>query len=143
MDDCIFCKIVKGTQPASIIYSDEKVMAFMDISQVNLGHVLVIPKVHATGLADLDEKTGAYLFKVAMRITTAVKKSGVRCEGVNFFVCDGKAAFQSVFHFHLHIIPRFKDDGFGLTFGPNNRTFPDRAILDKIATDIASAFHVN
>ena len=143
MEDCIFCKIINGTQPASVVYSDDKVIAIMDISQVNLGHVLVIPKAHATSLAELDEETGAHLFKVTMRLAAAVRKSGVRCEGVNLFVSDGAVAFQSVFHFHLHIIPRFKDDGFGLVFGPNNRLYPAREELDRVAADIARAFQSN
>lgn len=143
MEDCIFCKIINGTAPASVVYSDDKVIAFMDISQINPGHVLVIPKTHATGLADLDEETGEYLFKIAVRIATAVKGSGVRCEGVNLLACDGKAAWQSVFHFHLHVIPRFEKDGFGLVFGPNNRLYPAREELDRVAADIARAFQSN
>jgi len=134
--DCVFCGIVNGTEPASMVYSDDKVMAFMDISQVNLGHVLVIPKVHAAYMSELDEEIGAHIFRIAMRIADAVRRSGVRCEGINLFVADGEAAFQDVFHFHLHIIPRFKGDGFRLKFGPNNLLRPGRKKLDKIAGDI-------
>jgi histidine triad (HIT) family protein len=136
MKDCVFCSIVEGTEPASVVYSDDEVMAFMDISQVNLGHVLVIPKAHAASMSELDIETGAHLFKTTMRIAEAVRKSGVRCEGINLWVADGEAAFQDVFHFHLHIIPRFKGDGFGLRFGPNNLLRPNRKELDKIADDI-------
>jgi histidine triad (HIT) family protein len=143
MENCIFCDIVNATTPASIVYSDDKVLAFLDISQVNPGHILIIPKDHAASLAELDQETGAHLFKVAMRLAAAVRKSGVRCEGVNLFVSDGAVAFQTVFHFHLHIIPRYKDDGFGLVFGPNNRLYPDREVLDRTAADIARAFHSN
>jgi len=77
MEDCIFCKIINGTQPASIVYSDEKVMAFMDIAQINPGHVLVIPKVHAASMSELDEEIGAHLFKITMQIAEAIRKSGV------------------------------------------------------------------
>lgn len=143
MQDCIFCKIVSGMEPASIVFSDDKVLAFMDVSQVNLGHVLVIPKTHADNLAQLDPETGAHLFKVTMRLVTAVRRSNVRCEGVNLFVSDGAVAFQSVFHFHMHIIPRYKNDGFGLVFGPNNRLYPDREVLDTIAADIVRALKAN
>jgi len=136
MKNCIFCKIVNGTEPASVVYSDDKVMAFMDICPVNLGHVLVIPKVHVTYLSELDEELGAHLFKITMRIAEAVRKSGVKCEGINLFVADGEAVFQDVFHFHIHIIPRFKGDGFGLKFGPNNLLRPNRKKLDKLANDI-------
>ncbi len=139
MEDCIFCKIVNDTVPASLVYGDDKVLAFMDISQVNPGHVLVIPKEHASCLAELDEETGAHLFKMGMRIAAAIRKSGVRCEGVNLLLSDGEVAFQTVFHVHLHIIPRFRQDGFRLAFGPDNRTFPAREVLDKIAKDITRA----
>ena len=136
MKDCVFCKIVNGIEPASIVYSDGEVMAFMDISPVNLGHVLVIPKVHAAYMSELDEEIGAHLFRITMRMAEAVRRSGVRCEGINLFVADGEAAFQDVFHFHFHIIPSFKGDGFGLKFGPNNLLRPSRKKLDKIADDI-------
>jgi len=93
MEDCIFCKIVNDTVPASLVYGDDKVLAFMDISQVNPGHVLVIPKEHTSCLAELDEETGAHLFKMGMRIAAAIRKSGVRCEGVNLLLSDGEVAF--------------------------------------------------
>ena len=137
MEDCVFCRIVNGTEPTSVVHSDDEVMAFMDINQINLGHLLVIPKVHAAHISELDEEIGAHLFKVAMRVAEAVRKSGVRCEGINLFVADGEAASQDVFHFHLHIIPRFDGDGFGLRFGPNNLFRPSRKKLDEIADDIA------
>ena len=138
--DCIFCKIVNGIAPASVVYSDDRIMAFLDISQINPGHVLIIPKKHATSMAEMEEETGAHLFKTTMRLAGAIRRSGVKCEGVNLFVADGAVAFQDVFHFHMHIIPRFKDDGFGLIFGQNNRLHPAREVLDKIADDIKKAF---
>jgi len=143
MDDCVFCKIAAGNEPASVVYADYKVMAFMSISQINPGHVLVIPKAHAGSMAEMDTETGAHLFKVSMEIASAVRRSGVKCEGVNLFVSDGEAAFQDVFHFHLHIIPRFTGDGFELLMGPNNRLFPGRNMLDKLASDIAKAYQSN
>ena len=136
MADCIFCNILRGAAPASIVFSDEMVTAFMDIQPVNLGHVLVIPNIHAAHLSELDEEVGARLFKVAMRIAAAVKRSGVRCEGVNLFLADGKAAFQEIFHDHLHIIPRFTGNGFGLKFGSNYGLRPSEDELDKIAKRI-------
>jgi histidine triad (HIT) family protein len=82
MKDCVFCYIVKGVSPANIAYSDDKVMAFMDIQPVNPGHVLVIPKAHAANLSELDGKTGGPMFKVAMRISEALRRTGLKCEGV-------------------------------------------------------------
>lgn len=139
MESCVFCRIVKGVTPADVVYSDDNVLAFMDIQPVNPGHVLVIPKVHAAGLSDLDEEIGGHMFKVAMRVAEGVKKSGVRCEGVNLLLSDGEAAFQEIFHVHLHVIPRFKGDGFGIRFGRQYGLRPDRRGLHGIAAKIWEA----
>jgi histidine triad (HIT) family protein len=139
MANCIFCDILKGTLSASIIYSDEKVTALMDIQPVNPGHVLVIPNTHAAYLSDLDQETGGHLFKTAMRIADAIRRTNIKCEGVNLFLADGKVAGQEVFHVHLHVIPRFVDDGFGLKFGPNYGLRPSREELDKHADKIRKA----
>lgn len=136
MQNCIFCKIVAGSEPASVVYSDDKVMAFMDHRSVNPGHVLVIPKAHAAYMSEMDEEVGAHLFKISLGIARAIRKSGIKCEGINLFVADGETAGQEIFHFHLHIIPRFKSDGFGLRFGPNNLLRPGRMELDEVAEDI-------
>ena len=116
-----------------MVYSDDKAMAFMDTNPVNFGHVLVIPKVHVESMAKLDEETWAHLFRITIRIAKAVRKSGVKCEGINLFVADGKVASQDVFHFHVHIIPRFEGDGFA--FKANTKRV-SRKELDKIAIDI-------
>ena len=139
MEDDVFCKIVKGQAPASLVYSDEKVLAFMNIRPVNPGHILVIPKVHATGLSDLDEETGGHLFKIGMRIAKAVKQSGVKCEGVNLLLSDGEAAFQEVFHVHLHVIPRFKGDGFRIRFRRQYSVKPETQDLERTAVKIREA----
>jgi histidine triad (HIT) family protein len=139
MEDCVFCHIVKGVAPASIVYSDEKVLAFMDIQPVNPGHALVIPKAHVARLSGLDEETGAHLFRIAMRVADGVKRSGVKCEGVNLLLSDGEAAFQEVFHVHLHVIPRFRGDGFGIRFGRQYGLKAERNELDKISIKIREA----
>src|ERR1700712_560825 len=109
-EECIFCKIVAKEAPASVIYEDDVVTAFMTIQPVNPGHFLVIPKKHTPYLADMDEETGEHLFKITMRLGKALRKSGVKVEGVNLFLADGEAAFQEVFHTHMHVFPRFKGD---------------------------------
>ncbi len=139
MKDCVFCSIVKGVAPASIVYADDKVMAFMDLQPVNSGHVLVIPKAHFAGLSELDPKTGAYMFKIAVRVAEALRHSGIRCAGINLFLADGEVAFQEIFHVHLHVIPRFRDDGFGLKFGPSYGHKPTRSELDEAAEKIRTA----
>ncbi|MDH5375152.1 MAG: HIT family protein [Candidatus Bathyarchaeota archaeon] len=139
MEDCAFCRIIKGIAPASIIYTDGKVAAIMDIQPVNPGHVLIIPKAHAAQLSKLDEETGAHMFKIAMRIAKALRHSSIKCEGIDLFLADGEAAFQEVFHVHLHVIPRFKGDGFKIKIGPNYGLKPDRKELDRIAEKIREA----
>jgi histidine triad (HIT) family protein len=139
MSDCIFCRILSGRIPASIVHRDGVCTAFLDIQPVNPGHVLVVPNRHAAYLADLDGDTGAHMFRIAQRLAGALRRSGVKCEGVNLFLADGAAAMQEVFHVHLHVFPRFDGDGFGLKFGPDYCNRPQRAELDRIAGEIQAA----
>jgi histidine triad (HIT) family protein len=139
MNDCIFCAILAGEQPASIVYRDDVCTGFLDTQPVNPGHVLVVPNVHAASLAELTPETGRQMFRVAQRIAAALRRSTVRCEGVNLFLADGEAAMQSVFHVHLHVLPRYKGDGFGLRFGPSYFKRPERAALDRVAEAIREA----
>lgn len=139
MDNCVFCRIVEGLEPASVVYADEKAMAFMDLQPVNPGHLLVIPKPHFACLSELPLEMGSHMFRVAMRLAEALRQSGSRCDGVNLFLADGEAAFQDIFHVHLHVIPRFRDDGFGLKFGPKYGFKPSRKELDDIAEKIRMA----
>ncbi len=136
MADCIFCQIVAGRAPASVVYRDEVCVAFMDIQPVNPGHLLVVPLAHAADLAALAVETGAQLMRVAQRLAAAVRQSGVRCEGVDLLLADGAAAGQEVFHVHLHVIPRFSGDGFGFRFGPDYGNPPPRAELERVAASI-------
>jgi histidine triad (HIT) family protein len=139
MADCVFCNILAGGQPASIVYRDETCTAFMDIQPVNPGHVLVTPNAHAAMLADLDPATGGQLFRVAQRIAQALRDSGIHCDGVNFFLADGSVAGQDVFHVHLHVIPRYRGDGFGFRFGRDYGRRPPRSELDDHAAQIRRA----
>jgi histidine triad (HIT) family protein len=139
MGNCVFCDILAGKLPSSIVYRDEICSAFMDIQPVNPGHLLVISNEHAAGLANLDPDVGAHMFTVAQRIAGALRDSGLRCEGVNLFAADGAAAGQEVFHVHLHVIPRFRGDGFGFRFGPKYGQRPPRSNLDDLAARIRSA----
>lgn len=133
MNQCIFCEIVNETAAASVVYRDDTCLAFMDIQPVNPGHLLVIPIDHAANLAELNSKISGHLFEVAQRLAASLRKSTVRCEGVNIFLADGEAAGQEVFHLHLHVIPRFSGDGFALTFADSYWDLPDRKQLDRIA----------
>jgi histidine triad (HIT) family protein len=135
---CVFCRILDGNEPASFLYRDECCAAIMDIKPINPGHLMVIPNRHASSLAENDPETVAHLMRVAHRLTAAVRASGLRCEGVNLFVADGEAAGQEVFHLHLHVVPRYRGDGFKLRFGPHYSTRP-RAELDEAAQLIRQA----
>ena len=136
MDECIFCNIASGRSAATFVYRDELVFAVMDVQPVNPGHVLVVPIEHAAHLADMPEDTGGYMFRVAQRIAAAVRASGIRCEGINFFLADGEAAMQEIFHVHLHVFPRFAHDGFGLTYADRYFTKPPRSDLEVAAAAI-------
>ncbi|MBN1135099.1 MAG: HIT family protein [Anaerolineae bacterium] len=136
---CVFCDIIRGQSPASVVYTDEQAIAFMDIQPVIPGHLLIIPRVHAAYLADLDPDTGAHLFRVGMKLAAAMRRSALRCEGINFFLADGEAAGQDVFHVHLHILPRFQGDGFGFRFPPGYWDRPSRDTLDALAAQIREA----
>lgn len=139
MSPCVFCDIIQGQSPASVVYADEQAIAFMDIQPVVTGHLLVIPRAHAASLAELDPGTGAHLFRVGMQLAAALRRSTLRCEGVNFFLADGEVAGQDVFHVHLHILPRFQGDGFGLHFPPGYWDRPSRDALDALAAQVREA----
>jgi histidine triad (HIT) family protein len=137
MEDCVFCAIVAGEAPASVVYEDETICSFLTIGPVNTGHLLVIPKQHRPFLSDLDEETGMHLFRVSMNLAKALRHSGLPCEGINLFLADGKAAFQEVFHLHMHVFPRFQGDPFKIV--ANWKIEPSRQELDEIAERIRRA----
>ena len=110
MEECIFCKIIKGDIPCSKIYEDDKVLAFLDIAPINKGHALIISKEHHKDLLDMPETTLAEITKAAKKVAKAVVKA-TGADGFNIGQNNGKAAGQLVMHFHLHVIPRFENDG--------------------------------
>ena len=115
MSACIFCDIVARRAPASIVYEDDVVIAFMDLFPINPGHTLVVPKQHFAHATELDDAIAARMMAVARDISAAIYRSPVRSEGVNITLADGAAAGQEVPHAHLHVIPRFRGDGFHCT----------------------------
>ena len=125
--------------PASVLYQDELVLAFMDIQPVNPGHLLVIPRAHSELLSQVEPIASARMFSVGQRFAQAVRNAGIRCEGVNLFLADGRAAGQEVPHVHLHVIPRFAGDGFGFRFGAHYGIRPERKELDSVASGIRAA----
>ena len=133
---CIFCAIVAGQTQASVAYEDETVVVFMDLHPVTPGHVLVVPREHAVGLEDLDGATSAHVWAVGHDMARSLRRSRMRCEGINVLLCDGAVAFQTVFHFHLHVIPRYAGDGWTLKSEPPER---ERSLLDSDAQAIKDA----
>lgn len=115
-DDCIFCKIVNNDIPASRIYEDDNFFAFLDMNPVNPGHVLVIPRGHYESFLELPQNILEKYLIVVQQVTRAVASS-LEVDGYNIMQNNGKAAGQSVFHVHFHIVPRFKDDSFKLWNG--------------------------
>ena len=112
MDDCIFCKIVSGSIPASKVYDDKEIFAFLDIAPANKGHVLVVPKKHFELITEVPENILNSLIKCVKKVSSALLKEN---EGVNVIQNNGKAAGQLVKHFHFHVIPRNNNDNLGLT----------------------------
>ena len=137
--DCIFCNIIAGKLPAHVVYDDEDIIAFLDIRPINPGHTLVIPKAHVASLGQLKAPLNGQLFQVAGKIAAALRTSGIRVEGINVWLADGKAAFQEVPHIHIHVIPRFSGDGLRIQTGPDYGKTPPEEELKKHAGKIRGA----
>lgn len=135
--NCIFCRIVRGEAEASIVFEDEGVVAFLDAHPVAEGHTLVVPRRHAAHLEALEDTSGAAMFSGGRRVAMALRSQGA--DGVNLHLADGAAAGQTVFHVHLHVIPRRNGDGFGLRIHFGSRPTPDRAVLDSMAARLRQA----
>jgi histidine triad (HIT) family protein len=134
-DGCIFCRIVAREAEASIAYEDEWTMAFMDLGQFHPGHTLVVSKAHIADLFSLDEATGAAMMATLARVASAVRDA-FGPDGINVWQSNG-APWQEVFHLHIHVLPRCRDDGL-LQFRPP-RSRPTRLELDTQAAKILAA----
>ncbi|NHM31748.1 HIT family protein [Neobacillus terrae] len=135
MDDCIFCKIIRGEIPAAKVFENEHVMAFLDISQVTKGHTLIIPKIHKENIYELTPEMARNLYEVVPGIANALKET-FNPIGLNTVNNNGEHAGQSVFHFHLHLIPRYgTGDGFGAVW-KNNQSDYSSQDLQEMATGI-------
>ena len=140
---CIFCRIIADQAEASFVYRDETVTAFMDINPINPGHLLVVPNRHASSLGEVNDEVGSHMFVVGRKLALALRRSGLRCDGVNLFVADGAAAGQTVFHSHLHVVPRHAGDGFGFHFPPGYARGASRADLDAVANRVCAVLEEN
>ena len=136
MDNCIFCKIVKGDIPSSVVYEDDSFKAIMDISPASKGHVIIIAKEHAANIFELSDDMACKVFLVAKKIAKAVEME-LGCDGVNILQNNGEVAGQTVFHFHMHVIPRYKDDSINIKWPQQETNISDISELaDKIASRI-------
>jgi diadenosine tetraphosphate (Ap4A) HIT family hydrolase len=133
----VFESVLAGRLPADFVYRDQTVAAFMDIQPVTPGHVLVVPVVRAATLAELPPESGAHMFRVGQRVAAALRASGLTCEGVNLFLADGVVAGQTVFHLHLHVIPRYAGDDFAFKLPERYYRPPPRETLQAHAALIA------
>ena len=132
MSDCVFCRIVAGQIPSTRVYEDEHTLAFMDIGHVNPGHTLVAVKKHAANLYELDEAQAAAVAHATVKISKAIK-AAFQPEGLSVYQANGKPAGQTVFHYHVHLLPRHAGDGMELTWPVKN---PPREQLEDYAGKI-------
>lgn len=129
-DDCIFCKILKGDIPSYKVYEDDSFIGILDINPSAKGHVIIIPKNHAANIFELPEKDAKEIFVVAKKIAEAIKKA-YQPDGINILQNNGEAAGQTVFHLHVHVIPRYKDDTIKIEWEPK-----EMKDLEKVLEEI-------
>jgi len=132
MSHCVFCRIVAKEIPAAVVYEDEQTLAFMDAGQVNPGHVLVAAKGHAENLYELNDAQAGALLRTAARVARAIREA-YQPQGLSVYQANGSAAWQSVFHYHMHLVPRYEGDGMTLTWPAKN---PPREKLGEYAVAI-------
>lgn len=132
MDEkCLFCQIIEGNVAGSFVYEGDEVVAFMDINQPNHYKVLVVPRRHAAMIYDLDDIQASQIMQVAVKIANAIKAL-TNCDGMNVFQANGVAAGQEVFHYHLHLLPRYEND----KHNRHQHTPESHELLDKLAADL-------
>lgn len=129
-ENCVFCKIVAGEIPSTAVYEDEDFRAILDVNPAARGHVIILPKKHAANIFELEEEEAAKIFPVAKKIASALMKT-YDCDGINILQNNGEAAGQTVFHLHVHVIPRYYSDEVKIMWKPGET--PD---LEKVAAEI-------
>lgn len=137
MENCIFCKIANGEIPAATLYEDEDFRVILDLGPASKGHALILPKSHAANIYELSDELAAKAMilakKMAVKMTEALK-----CDGFNIVQNNGECAGQTVFHFHMHLIPRYKGDNVGITWNPGELTDEDKEeILSKVKAQLS------
>ena len=131
MDNCIFCKILKNEIPSSTVYEDDKFRAIMDIGPIAKGHVILLAKEHAANLLEADDELLAAALPAVKKVAKAVKKT-LGCDGINVLQNNGEEAGQTVFHFHLHLIPRYADDNQEILWNPTSPSAEELAQIREL-----------
>jgi histidine triad (HIT) family protein len=137
MADCVFCAMLEGRAPCSVVYEDADAVVFMDLFPVHPGHALIAPRRHIEDLESCPVGLAGRLFELSGKIAPAVVRA-TDAAGFNVWTANGKAAGQEVFHLHLHVLPRYEDDTFGLRFPKGYPQEAERAALDAMADRIRS-----
>ena len=132
MDNCIFCKIAAGEIPSATLYEDEDFRVILDLGPASKGHALILPKQHYANLYELPDELAEKVIRLAKKMVIAMTKA-LQCDGFNVVQNNGEAAGQTVFHFHMHLIPRYKDDHAGVTWTPGKLTDEVRdEVVEKV-----------
>ena len=134
MNNCIFCKIANGEIPAATLYEDDEFRVILDLGPASKGHALILPKVHVKNIYELPDELAGKVLVLAKKMATAMTEA-LECDGFNILQNNGETAGQTVFHFHMHLIPRYKEDNVKLTWVPGKLT-------DEIKEEILSSVRV-
>lgn len=130
-ENCIFCKIANGLIPSAAIYEDEEFRAILDLGPASKGHALILPKTHAANLFELPDETAGKAMVLAKKLAGQLKE-GLHADGINILQNNGEAAGQTVFHFHVHLIPRYAGDGVNVTWTPGTLSDQDKEEVLKL-----------
>ena len=131
-DDCIFCKLANGVFETNKIYEDDEFTVILDVAPATRGHALILPKEHYANIYEIDEEVAGRAFKLAKKLAKHMQGK-LNCDGINIVQNNGEAAGQTVFHFHMHLIPRYKNDGQNLLWKPGKMSDEEaKEILDAL-----------
>ena len=132
MENCIFCKIANGEIPSATLYEDEDFRMILDLGPASKGHALILPKTHAANIYEISDEMAAKAMVLAKKMASKLTEV-LNCDGFNIVQNNGEAAGQTVFHFHMHLIPRYKNDGVGIQWKPGTLTDEVKAeIMEKV-----------
>ena len=135
-ENCIFCKIANGEIPSNTVYEDERFRVILDISPASKGHAIILVKNHAANVYELSEEDASAIYVVAKKVATAMQKV-LKCDGINILQNNGEAAGQTVFHVHMHLIPRYKGDTVQITWKPGEESdVLSDALLSEIKKEL-------